>query len=290
MANSKYEYVKNFEQPDLLIPNTWIVVRIDGRGFHKFSNKYAFEKPNDRRALDLMNAAAMAVMNELPDIVIAYGISDEYSFVFHKTCALFERRSSKLVTTIVSTFTAYYVHLWSTHFPDLPLTAPLPSFDGRAVQYPSVQNLRDYMSWRQVDSHINNLYNTTFWALIQLGGFDAKSAEKELAGSLSAGKNEILFSRFKINYNNEPEIYKKGSVVFRDYEMVEPGTALENLDEDSAKTVEGIALSKTQEEKDKKRRAKARITIQHVDIIKDEFWERRPWLLSNKPGKIPKEP
>ncbi|KAK0128183.1 tRNA-His guanylyltransferase, variant 3 [Cadophora gregata] len=151
MANSKYEYVKNFEQPDLLIPNTWIIVRIDGRGFHKFSNKYAFEKPNDRRALDLMNAAAMAVMNELPDIVIAYGISDEYSFVFHKTCALFERRSSKLVTTIVSTFTAYYVHLWSTHFPDLPLTAPLPSFDGRAVQYPSVQNLRDYMSWRQVD-------------------------------------------------------------------------------------------------------------------------------------------
>lgn len=37
-----------------------------------------------------------------------------------------------------------------------------------------------------------------------------------LKGSLSADKNEILFSRFKINYNNEPEIYKKGSVVFRD--------------------------------------------------------------------------
>lgn len=31
--------------------------------------------------------------------------------------------------------------------------------------------------------HINNLYNTTFWALIQLGGLDAKGAEKELAVS-----------------------------------------------------------------------------------------------------------
>jgi tRNA(His) 5'-end guanylyltransferase len=31
--------------------------------------------------------------------------------------------------------------------------------------------------------HINNLYNTTFWALIQIGGMDAKSAEKELAVS-----------------------------------------------------------------------------------------------------------
>lgn len=73
------------------------------------------------------------------------------SFVFHKSCTLFERRLSKLVSTIVSTFTAYYVHHWSTYFPDTPLTPPLPSFDGRAVCYPSVQNLRDYMSWRQVD-------------------------------------------------------------------------------------------------------------------------------------------
>jgi hypothetical protein len=31
----RYEYVKAFEQADLLLPNTWIVVRIDGRGFHK---------------------------------------------------------------------------------------------------------------------------------------------------------------------------------------------------------------------------------------------------------------
>ncbi|KAM3069282.1 tRNA-His guanylyltransferase [Clarireedia jacksonii] len=237
-----------------------------------------------------MNAAAKAVLTSLPDIVIAYGISDEYSFVFHKSCALFERRSSKLVTTIVSTFTAYYVHLWSTYFPepDMQLTAPLPTFDGRAVQYPSVQNLRDYMSWRQVDCHINNLYNTTFWTLIQKGGMDAKGAEKRLAGSLAADKNEILFSEFGINYNKEPEIYKKGSVVFRDYELVEPGTA-KTIEDESAKTVEEREISKTQEEKDRKRRAKARITVQHLDIIKDEFWERRPWLLSNKPGEIPKE-
>ena len=70
---------------------------------------------------------------------------------------------------------------------------------------------------------------------------------------------------------------------------MEPGSAPEFIDEDYAKTVEEKELSKTQEEKDRKRRAKAIITVQHVDVIKDEFWERRPWLLSNKPGKIPKE-
>ncbi|KAL2023639.1 hypothetical protein VTK56DRAFT_1796 [Thermocarpiscus australiensis] len=288
MANSKFEYVKQFEQPDNLLPNTWVVVRIDGRGFTKFANKYGFEKPNDKRALELMNAAARAVMADLPDITIAYGVSDEYSFVFHKTCTLFERRSSKLVSTIVSTFTAYYVHCWSTYFPDTPLSPPLPSFDGRAVCYPTVQNLRDYMSWRQVDCHINNLYNTTFWALIQLGGMDATEAEKTLKGTYAADKNEILFSRFGINYNNEPEMYKKGSVVFRDFELVEPGT--HNTAAQADDLAEPTQQSKTQTENDRKRRAKARIVVVHLDIIKDDFWDRRPWLLSNKPGKIPKEP
>lgn len=37
-----------------------------------------------------------------------------------------------------------------------------------------------------------------------------------IQGTFAADKNEILWSKFKINYNNEPEIYKKGSVIFRD--------------------------------------------------------------------------
>lgn len=47
--------------------------------------------------------------------------------------------------------------------------------------------------------------------------------------------------------------------------------------------------SKTQAEKEKKKRSKARVVVEHLDIIQDEFWNRRPWILSNKPGKIPKE-
>lgn len=40
-----------------------------------------------------------------------------------------------------------------------------------------------------------------------------------IQGTYSADKNEILFSKFKINYNNEPEVYKKGSVVFREVSL-----------------------------------------------------------------------
>lgn len=70
----------------------------------------------------------------------------------------------------------------------------------------NIQNIRDYISWRQADTHINNLYNTTFWALVLKGNETTTSAEKILNGSFSKDKNEILFSRFGINYNNEPEM------------------------------------------------------------------------------------
>ncbi|KAI4953627.1 hypothetical protein J4E91_002475 [Alternaria rosae] len=181
MANSKYEYVRGFEQPDNLIPNTWIVVRIDGRGFSKFTSKYEFLKPNDKNGLDVMNAAAVAVMKELPDLVLAFGNSDEYSFVFHKDCALFERRA---------------------RYGNPPIGATLSS--PVAVR------------------HINNLYNTTFWTLVQQGGMGAREAEQRLKGTVSSDKNEILFKEFGINYNNEPECFKKGTVLYRDFFSTPP--------------------------------------------------------------------
>lgn len=47
----------------------------------RLSEKYEFQRPNDRSALELMNAAAVEVMKDLPDLCIAYGVSDEYRFV-----------------------------------------------------------------------------------------------------------------------------------------------------------------------------------------------------------------
>ncbi|KAL8722153.1 MAG: hypothetical protein Q9225_001297 [Loekoesia sp. 1 TL-2023] len=280
MANSKYEYVRSFEQTVRLVPNTFLIVRIDGRGFHHLSNKYGFEKPNDRTALELMNAAAVGVMKEIPDVSLAYGISDEFSFVFDRACNLFDRRESKILTTVLSTFTSYYVHLWPSHFPDKSLTPPFPSFDGRIVQYPSFQNLRDYLSWRQVDCHINNLYNTAFWALVQKGNMGTTQAEEALKGTLSADKNEILFSKFGINYNNEPDQFKKGSLIYRDYGT--PAMGPWDRSTSTPQERQRSEPSKTQMEKERKKRLKAEIKLEYTDIIRDEFWEVRPWLFPER--------
>jgi tRNA(His) guanylyltransferase len=89
----------------------FIVVRVDGHGFTKFfltfsfcsdsfliilrlCNAYAFLKPNDERALNIMNFAAVAVMQEFTEIVCAYGQSDEYSFLFPKNAKCFLRRAT----------------------------------------------------------------------------------------------------------------------------------------------------------------------------------------------------
>jgi tRNA(His) guanylyltransferase len=65
--------VKKYEQSNSLLPGTFMVVRVDGRGFTKFCQAHTFEKPNDLRVCKLMNKAAKEVMEKFTDAVIAYG-------------------------------------------------------------------------------------------------------------------------------------------------------------------------------------------------------------------------
>lgn len=119
--------------------------------FTRFSKRQNFAKPNDRRAIDLMNAAAIEVVKQFTDIVVAYGQSDEYSFVLHEDCQLFERRAAKLATSISTAFSVEYCMQWDKYFPEQILERPFPTFDGRCVLYPKKKILRDYLSWRQAD-------------------------------------------------------------------------------------------------------------------------------------------
>ena len=112
---------------------------------------------------------------------------------------------SKIMSNIVSLFSSSYVFLWRRFFQDKELQYA-PVFDGRVVCYPTDENLRDYLSWRQADcasfiiiiiidgyllyhisrypscpGHINNLYNTCFWNLVQKSGLTEAEAEQRLS-------------------------------------------------------------------------------------------------------------
>ncbi|KAI1280399.1 putative tRNA(His) guanylyltransferase [Halotydeus destructor] len=295
MANSKYEYVRHYEESSdpVLLRDCYAVVRIDGRGFHRFSKVHHFLKPNDKRALDLMNRSAQFVMSEFfPDITMAYGCSDEFSFIFRRSADMFNRRSNKVVSLVASAFTAAYVFHWSKFFqasgdtPSQPLLYP-PTFDGRCVLYPKREVLVDYMKWRQVDCHINNLYNTTFYALTgdytrysllsdetgdravssyfecpkpKLSNFDA---QERLKGTVSRDKNEIMFTEYGINYNNEIEQFKKGTLICLPPSLPE----------------ERKLISKPSKTSYAERKIDFRIVVQ--DIINGSFWEDNSYLLED---------
>ncbi|KAG7518950.1 putative tRNA(His) guanylyltransferase isoform X1 [Solea senegalensis] len=266
MAKSKFEYVRNFETDDTCLKNCYIVVRLDGRNFHRFTEQHKFTKPNDNRALGLMSRSAHSVMEELEDIVIAYGQSDEFSFVFKRTSTWFKRRASKLMTHVASQFSSSYVFYWKEFFGDQPLLYP-PSFDGRVVLYPTNRNLKDYLSWRQADCHVNNLYNTVFWTLVQKGGLTTAQAEDRLKGTLAADKNEILFSEFEINYNNESALHRKGTTLI-----------WEKRDE----TVTKRMKRPNEEEKEVSvTRSRKRVQAYHCDIIGEQFWEEHTDILED---------
>ena len=259
MAKSQYEYVKSFEQDRTLLPKTWMVVRVDGRGFSSFVKKHGWEKPVDERGAQVMEGAARRVIEALPEVVMGYGHSDEFSFVFPPSATLFSRREIKIVSTLASMFTAGFIMEWGELFADLPLASP-PIFDARAVLFPSTAILRDYLAWRQVDCHINNLINTGFWALVH-DGVPRDEASEIMASLDSGGKNELLYSRFGINYNNEPERNRKGSAWVR---VIVEGTKTDNYGNTRADIRRDLVLL-------------------HTDMIKDVFWEQHPYILQDIP-------
>jgi tRNA(His) guanylyltransferase len=57
MSKSIYEYVRSYEESNdnHLLKDCFIVVRVDGQGFHQFSKKHDFKKPNDKRFVIKLN-------------------------------------------------------------------------------------------------------------------------------------------------------------------------------------------------------------------------------------------
>ncbi|XKL65496.1 hypothetical protein PGB90_008916 [Kerria lacca] len=247
---TKFEYVKNFERDDRCLPNSWIIVRVDGKSFGKFTEQHGFEKPNDKLGFDLMTRAAVNVMEELRDICLAYGHTDEYSFVFRKDTSCFNRRSAKIMSTVNSIFSSAYVYYWKDIFGVTQLKYP-PGFESVIVVYPSEMNLKDYLCWRQSDLQMKNTYNTIFWALVKKGSRTEQEAHEILRNA--GQKTEMLFREFGMNYYNEPELYRKGTTLIR-------------------KLIPSPADGKLRQF----------ILSQYCDLTGDEFWKENPEILGLK--------
>lgn len=316
---------------------------------NRFADLHGFAKPNDDRALRLMDAAASDVALALgaagkkrkgggggsqressssgadpspssSGVVLGFGTSDEYSLVLGPGCQIYDRREAKLVSVAASTFAASYVRRWDSFFcpgrrrlraksengggddvnnvevVDTPLRST-PSFDCRAVLYPTTRHLRDYLSWRQADAHVNCQYNACFWALVQKDGMTKTEAAAALRGTRTAEKNELLFQR-GVNYSRLPARHRKGSVLLRRVDVLVAETEADGEEERQEEEKEGNCCGTAEACGDNEESSAAcssssssslllaRLApgwaVAHCDIIKDEFWEARPHLMSTE--------
>jgi tRNA(His) guanylyltransferase len=96
-------------------------------------------------------------------------------------------------------------------------------------------------------------------------------------GTNSAQKNQLLFERFGINYNNVPERLRKGTVILREVGVLRPWrfSQLTSFDQVSK---DDDALNVGDTGGGGKKRAVTRMTVLHCDL-RDEFWNEKPNVL-----------
>ncbi|WP_407667026.1 tRNA(His) guanylyltransferase Thg1 family protein [Myxococcus guangdongensis] len=183
-----------------LLPGAWAVLRVDGRGFSRFTQE-RFEKPFDPLFHRLMVRTASTLLEELQG-VYAYTQSDEISVLLRPDASLFDREVEKLVSLSAGLASATFTH-----------AAGVPAvFDGRVWLGADERAVLDYFTWRQADCSRCSLQGWCYWTL-RKEGLSPAQATRELDGKPVAFKNELLFQR-GIHFNELPLWQRRGSAIF----------------------------------------------------------------------------
>ncbi|MFO0937427.1 MAG: tRNA(His) guanylyltransferase Thg1 family protein [Gemmataceae bacterium] len=188
-----------------MLPGAWPIIRVDGKGFSKFTESN-FKKPFDERFHQLMVQTAEKLLVELGG-VYAYTESDEISLLLPREWNLYDREVEKTVSISAgiasSTFTL--------------ASGQAVVFDSRIWLGASEDLVMDYFRWRQADAHRCALNGWTYWTLRNQGQ-DVAKATSALFEKTVAEKNELLFTH-GINFNDLPLWQRRGTGLYwEDYE------------------------------------------------------------------------
>ena len=188
-----------------LLPGAWVVIRVDGRGFSRFTES-RFEKPFDLEFHRLMVQTAKALLEELHGIY-AYTESDEISILFRPDWDFFDRSLEKVVSISASIATSTFTHAYGS----------IVNFDSRVWLGVDKSLVVDYFRWRQADATRCALNGWCYWTL-RKAGENARTATAILDGQSVAFKNELLFQH-GINFNELPIWQRRGvGLYWEEYE------------------------------------------------------------------------
>lgn len=97
-----------------------------------------------------MSYVALKVMKSFQEIAFAFGYQSEYSFVFHRNTDLYNRRASKIASSVNSLFTALYTSQWPLWFSNRHQLS-VPIFCSSTYVFPMDDNVKNYLLWRQIN-------------------------------------------------------------------------------------------------------------------------------------------
>ncbi len=186
-----------------VLPNIYMVARLDGRNFTRLTKEtHQFQAPFDEQFRDYMLATVEHLMNCGFKVVYGYTQSDEISLLLDLAENTFNRKLRKLNSVLASEASAKFSLLLQD----------MGCFDCRISQLPNIELVIDYFRWRQQDAHRNSLSSHCYWCL-RRDGNSATKATSMMSGLSQADKNELLFQH-GINFNDLPTWQKRGSGLY----------------------------------------------------------------------------
>ena len=188
----------------LLPRRTYTLIRVDGKSFHSYTR--GCERPYDLGLMEDMDAAALALCENLEGARLAFVQSDEISvlltdFTTMQTEAWFDGNVQKLASISASVATAQFN--WARMQRPPKLGGRLAHFDSRAFTIPDPVEVENYFIWRQQDATRNSI-SMTAQAHFSHGRLQGKSIDE---------MQEMLWQEKGLNWNEMPGGFKRGRCV-----------------------------------------------------------------------------
>jgi tRNA(His) guanylyltransferase len=189
--------MKQYEKvTDVTLPfRVPIVGRIDGKAFHTFTK--GEDKPFSREITRLFRDSMVELCDSVQGCVFGYTQSDEISFVIRtdqseETDPWYSNRLQKIASVASSIVTAYF----NKHFSK----DKLARFDCRVFTLPNIEEVMNYILWRQRDCVRNSV---------------SMVAQHELGKIM--GRKTALAALHGVNADGQIQMLKENNIDYYDY-------------------------------------------------------------------------
>ena len=178
------------------------IIRLDGKSFSKFTK--GLKRPFDENFASDMNETTKFLCENIQGAKLWYVQSDEISIWVTdydeiKTSAWFDYSVQKMVSISSSMATAKFNQLRLAHIKNCTFAneiynhPKLAMFDSRVFTLPTLDEVANYLRWRQRDCTRNSISMSA----------QSMFSANQLHGVSSEGKQELLFSK-GVNWNDYP--------------------------------------------------------------------------------------